>query len=94
MQQPTEPTEPAKPDAAFEAELLRLMGRGEKLKAVKLYRDQTGLSLMESKQAVETEAARHGIALPDPGCGGVLFVLVVAVVAIIALLAGVLMLRS
>jgi ribosomal protein L7/L12 len=46
----------------MEAEVLSLLGRGEKLKAVKLYRDRTAANLMESKLAVEDGRAswHHG----------------------------------
>ncbi len=49
---------------------------GEKLKAVKLYRDRTGANLMESKLAVESVAARHGITVETAGCSGVLIVFI------------------
>lgn len=47
--------------ADLEAEVLRLLGQGEKLKAVKLYKDRTVATLFDSKQAVERIAERHGI---------------------------------
>ena len=52
---------PAAADGALEAEVLRWLREDEKIKAVKLYRDRTGGSLRDSKQAVEALAARHGI---------------------------------
>ena len=58
------------------------MNRGEKISATKLYRDRTGANLMESKQAVELLAARHGITIEGAGCSGVTVILVLAVVAI------------
>ena len=65
----------------LEAELLRLLGRGDKLEAVKLYKDQTGVALIEAKQAVETLAAKHGLETHRGGCLGVVAVVVLAAVA-------------
>ena len=43
---------------------------GEKVKAAKLYRERTGASLREAKQAVESVAARHGLTVEEGGgCG-------------------------
>ena len=74
-------------------EVLNLLERGEKINAVKLYRDRTAANLMESKLAVESVGARHGITVEAAGCSGVLIVFVVAVVGI-AVLVGLLMLRQ
>jgi ribosomal protein L7/L12 len=41
-------------------QLLELLMAGEKIKAIKLYREKTKLGLKESKEAVEALAARHG----------------------------------
>jgi len=64
----------------LEAELLRLLGRSDKLEAVKLYRDWKGTSLLEAKQAVESLAARHGLETQRGGCLGVVVAVVVAAV--------------
>jgi ribosomal protein L7/L12 len=89
--------EPERADAALDAELevevLNLLERGEKLKAVKLYRDQMGATLMESKLAVESVAARHGIMAEGGGCSGVLIAIIVALVGI-AVLVGLVMLKQ
>ena len=69
-------------DVALEAETVRLLGRGEKLKAVKLYKATTGATLLESKRAVEAMAVRHGITLERAGCRGVLILLLVILIAI------------
>ncbi|MCB9924894.1 MAG: hypothetical protein H6822_22130 [Planctomycetaceae bacterium] len=79
---------PSQPDADLDSQLLRLLGRGEKIKAVKLYRDQTGATLYDSKQAVEALAERHGIAVQGGGCSGVVmisFVVLIAIVVVAAL---------
>jgi ribosomal protein L7/L12 len=61
----------------LEADLLRLLGQGEKIQAIKLYREQTGLGLAEAKRVVETLAARHGLSAQRAGCLGVLLAVVV-----------------
>lgn len=59
-------------DIGFETELLNLLSAGNKIGAVKLYRDRTGSGLKEAKEAVEALATRHGLAPKGPGCLGVL----------------------
>ena len=74
-------------DADLEADVLRLLGNGEKIKAAKLYKDRTGASLREAKQAIEAVAVRHGVAVQDTGCSGVLIFLIVVTVAAMAVVA-------
>ena len=74
------PSTPAEMSDDLEAELLRLLGRGDKLEAVKLYKDQKGVSLLEAKQAVESLAARHGLETQRGGCLGVVLAVVLAAV--------------
>jgi ribosomal protein L7/L12 len=62
----------------LEAELLRLLGKGEKIPAIKLCREQTGMGLAEAKRAVEAMAARHGLSAQRAGCLGVLVAVAVA----------------
>jgi ribosomal protein L7/L12 len=66
----------------LESELLRLFGQGQKIQAIKLYREQTGMGLAEAKRAVEALAARHGLSAQRGGCLGVLVAVVVAATAI------------
>ena len=72
---------PPLPDIAddLEAELLRLLGRGDKLKAIKLYKERTGVGLAEAKQAVESLAVSHGVVPQRVGCLGMVAVVVAAV---------------
>ncbi|MCA9122930.1 MAG: hypothetical protein H6822_06755 [Planctomycetaceae bacterium] len=84
---------PSESDADLDAQLLRLLGEGEKIKAVKLYRAQTGETLFDSKQAVEALAERHGIKVEGGGCSGVL-VLSIAVLIAIAIVAGLVILQK
>ncbi len=50
------------PDEAFAAELRALLQQGQKLQAVKRYKEQLGVGLMEAKKAVE--ALQAGLSLP------------------------------
>ena len=60
-------------------QLLELMASGQKIAAIKLLRDQTGLGLKDAKDAVEALAARHGIVTPArSGCLGVLALVLLA----------------
>jgi ribosomal protein L7/L12 len=74
-----QPSSPGETDGDLEAELLRLLGRGDKLEAIKFYKDRKGVSLREAKQVVESLAARHRLETQRGGCLGVVAVLVVAV---------------
>ena len=65
----------------LEAELLRLLGDGQKIQAVKLYKDQKGVSLLEAKQAVESLAARHRLVTQRTGCLGMVVAMVMTAVA-------------
>ena len=81
------PPQPTEADATLEADVLRLLRDGERIRAAKLYKDRTGASLREAKQAIEAVATRHGIAVQDTGCSGVLIFLIVVAVAAMAVVA-------
>ena len=72
------PTSPPEPDGNMEADLLPLLEAGKKLEAVKIYKQRTGVQLIEAKQAVEALAEKHGIAPKSGGCAGVLALILVA----------------
>ncbi|HEX4145257.1 MAG TPA: ribosomal protein L7/L12 [Pirellulales bacterium] len=62
--------------AELERQVLELIRAGQKLAAIKLYREGTSLGLKEAKDAVEALAVEHGIAEPArAGCFGVLLLL-------------------
>ena len=64
-------------DTDLEPELLRLLGQGQKLAAVRLYREKTGTELIDAKRTVEMLAARHGMAAQqNSGCGLLAFIAV------------------
>ena len=69
-------------DADLDADVLRLLGQGEKIKAVRLYRERTGSTLIDSKKAVEAIATRNGVTVEGAGCSGAVVFLIVALVAI------------
>jgi ribosomal protein L7/L12 len=47
------PPGPALDDEAFAAHLLVLLAAGQKIEAIKLYRERTGVGLKEAKDAVD-----------------------------------------
>jgi ribosomal protein L7/L12 len=66
-------------DSSWESETVSLLERGQKIQAIKLYRERTGVGLREAKDAVERVAVEHGIATASgSGClGAALVVLAV-----------------
>jgi Ribosomal protein L7/L12 C-terminal domain len=42
------------PNQGVDAEIMKLVNAGEKIKAIKLYREQTGVGLKEAKDYVES----------------------------------------
>jgi len=79
MQAGAAPASPPGIGGDLEAELLGLLRRGDKLEAVKLYRDRMGVSLLEAKQAVESLAASQGLTPQRAGCLGVMLAVVAAI---------------
>ena len=79
------------PEDAFEAEILRLVRNNGKIAAIKRYREETGLGLKESKEAVERLAALHNLqAAGGTGCATVLTALLVVLsLATAGILAGI-----
>ncbi len=65
-------------------QILKLLAAGQKIAAIKLYREQTSAGLKEAKDAVEALAAQHGIVpAPRSGCLGVLALLFCGVALIL-----------
>jgi ribosomal protein L7/L12 len=72
------------PNEEFEREILQLMEGGQKIEAIKLYRQQTGRDLKAAKDAVEALAAKHHLRVPQGrGCLGVVLLAAAVVVAIV-----------
>jgi large subunit ribosomal protein L7/L12 len=64
-------------------EILNLLRAGQKIRAIKLYREKTGVGLAEAKNAVEALARAQGIPAGQSGCGSaVLSLLVIASVIV------------
>ncbi len=78
------PREPV--DSSFEDKVLSLMRQGQKIGAIKLYREKTGVGLKEAKDFIEALAADQGIAASSrSGCLGVVLLLVLIPLAVIVL---------
>lgn len=58
----------------LEAAVLSLIERGQKIEAIKLYRERTGAGLKQAKEAVESLARERGIPLKS-GCLGMILLL-------------------
>lgn len=71
-----------RPNADLEQQIRSLLDQGQKIAAVKLYKDQKGVSLLEAKQAVESLAAKHGLDTRQAGCLGVLAAVVLAAIVL------------
>jgi len=50
-------------------QILELLRAGQKIRAIKLYRDQTGSGLADAKNAVEALARAEGLPAGNSGCG-------------------------
>ena len=63
-------------DSSDQLEILSLLEQGQKLQAIKLYRERTGAGLAEAKETVERVATEHGITRPaGSGCLGAVLML-------------------
>jgi ribosomal protein L7/L12 len=73
-------------DRAFEDELATLLERGQKIEAIKRYRERTGVGLKEAKDAVERMAERHGLVMSQrAGCLGVVLLALISLVWLVGL---------
>jgi large subunit ribosomal protein L7/L12 len=66
--------------------VVSLLRNRQKIQAIKLFRDQTGVGLADAKQAVEELAATHGIPDQKFGCAGVVLSLIVVTILATAML--------
>lgn len=64
----------------FKGDVLRLLGDGKKIQAIKIYREHTGVGLKEAKDAVEALGEKHGLVVRGSGCLGVVLVFVITVI--------------
>jgi ribosomal protein L7/L12 len=75
---------PPGPDApapeGIDGRLWELLKKGQKIEAIKLYRDETGVGLAEAKAAVEAIAGQHGIPMKSAGCAAMILLGIVPVI--------------
>ncbi len=72
-------------DADLTDQIVGLLGRGEMIEAVKLYRNQSGCGLKEAKEAVERIGEQNGIrSSSGTGCLGVVLLGIVVVVGLLS----------
>src|SRR5262245_43676337 len=64
----------AGPPNGVDADRWDLLKKGEKIEAIKLYRERTGAGLAEAKRAVEAIGRQHGIPMPGAGCASLVLV--------------------
>jgi len=67
---------------SLEAEILGLMQGQQKIEAIKLYRQRTGVGLKEAKDFVEALAAEQGIAPSAGGCAGMVLLMLISGAAV------------
>ncbi len=67
-------------DSDLTSQVIGLLGRGEKIEAVKLYRNKFGGGLKEAKEAVERIGEQNGIpSSSGSGCLGVVILVAIVV---------------
>ena len=72
---------PPPPASIADNEILELLRSGNKIAAIKLYRERTGDGLKDAKEAVEALGRAHGIRTPqNVGCGGAATMLLLGLV--------------
>lgn len=71
-------TPPPPDESDLEARIRALLDQRQKIAAIKLYRQQTGVGLKEAKEAVEELGRRNGIESRG-GCLGVVALFIIAV---------------
>lgn len=60
-------------------EIVNLIRRGEKIEAIKIYRQRFGVNLKQAKEAVDRIGVQNGIPSSRTGCFGVLLLATVVV---------------
>jgi hypothetical protein len=74
-------------DDDLNAELLDLLAAGQKLEAIKRYREATGVGVAEAKDAVEAIGVRRQVVAPSgSGCLGVLLFVAVGAIGLLKVL--------
>jgi ribosomal protein L7/L12 len=78
------PAPGAVPPNDVDADLWDLLKKGEKIQAIKLYRERTGAGLAEAKRAVEAIGRQHGIPMQGAGCASMALLALVPVMGAVA----------
>lgn len=89
--EPLNAEENAEKAKALDEEILRFCKAGQKLQAVKLYKDATGLGLKEAKNYVDYLSDQHlpkGSSAGNKGCAGAVLFFVAFVVIVVFILKG------
>lgn len=68
---------PASQEPSLAGQVLSIAATGGTIAAIKYYRQQTGLGLKDSKEAVEALLRQHNVA-PKSGCSGMILLAVAA----------------
>ena len=71
----------------LQQELMELLHSGQKIKAIKIYKEQMNCGLAEAKEAVEALTAQQGVTSRGSGCASVLVVFAAMAMGSSALLA-------
>ena len=71
------------PADTLEGRVLRMVQQGQKIPAIKLYREETGAGLKEAKDAVEALGRQYGLNVGGSGCAGTAVVACAIIAAII-----------
>jgi ribosomal protein L7/L12 len=72
--------DPEESDSSLQQTLVSLLQQGRKIDAIKVFREVTGSGLKESKDAIESIAARHGLSGSQrTGCLGLIVLLLMIV---------------
>ncbi|HEV7998963.1 MAG TPA: ribosomal protein L7/L12 [Planctomycetaceae bacterium] len=85
---PRSASAPRQESCGADADVLDLLGAEQKIRAIKLYRDKTGVGLAEAKNAVEALARANGLpgGEPSAGCGGAALLAMMILVGVIGYL--------
>ena len=77
-------TETVQPDDSdLTQQIVNLLGRGEKIEAIKIYRQRFGVGLKEAKEAVERLGEQNGIPVSSgSGCLGVVLLGITVIVGL------------
>jgi hypothetical protein len=69
------------PSDTLDGRVLRLLQQGQKIPAIKLYREETGTGLKEAKDAVEMLGRQYGMKVDASGCGAAVLVACLTIAA-------------